>query len=161
MQGGGRGMKTLEEIYANKWDLESNSIRCAFGLQEDCFFEPQYRNRQTHFILRQSPWAKYPSLPYHYRDDGLRFEAKYFVIDRLFTLWADGIGTQIRIYPDTASLTERSTLDLAPKMAEGLFKTGLLFPFVEEALNYYPTAHERLEWQLEYEARLNVQGITK
>lgn len=152
-------MKTLDEIYANKWNLESNSIRCAFGLQEDCFFEAQYRNRQTHFVLRQSAWAKYPSFPYHYRDDKLRFQAKYFVIDRLFTLWADGVDTQIRIYPDAAFLTERSTLEFAPQMAEGLFKIGLLLPFVEEALKYSPSAHERLEWTLEYNARLEALKV--
>lgn len=48
---------------------------------------------------------------------------------------------------------------LCIEMIRGMICLGFDVKKLEEKFKYEPTFHERLEWQLEYQARLEAQGI--
>jgi len=132
------------------WDAEAEQICRAFGITEPCVFVGPVKGK----ILRPAAHRlgfndERPSfgnglfleVTYHWARSFKLANGTYFGVCRVED------STRGRI---SASLQKEAVIPSA--FAKGLFNLGLLTPKVEDKLKLSITQHEKLEWQLEFEA---------
>jgi len=133
------------------WEIEAQRVMKAFGIVEPCEFKPEAVGVETDMVLRMIGTDLSPALPW-----GERLGVYYGTRDRLYQAYEDDRHTVSFI----ASIDWEGKLtapfyviENALFFAKGWLYLGLLTAEIEQALEVRITAHEKLEWALEYEVK--------
>ena len=133
------------------WKAEAERVARAFGVEGKCFFRAEYEEYVLRSVDRANKdYFKQPLIqPRVYLLATYEAEGQYFEIYNP----AAGQSTTI-IIGDTIDLNRFSgDLFFANEMARALYKLDLLTPEIEAMLKVNISAHQRLEWALEFESR--------
>jgi hypothetical protein len=133
------------------WELEAKRVMAAFNIAECCEFVDRYTVGKVLVGSNEfDPLSDAPS-----NRDGLTIRSQMNEHHRYFAVQDDnGVITSVSLQHDGGINAGPLWFDYVPVLYKGLFLLGLLNDEIEHELKYSPSHHERLEWALEYEARL-------
>lgn len=124
------------------WVAEAERVRRAFGIEEECEFKFN-RNRME---LKHNNW--WPEV------NGAIIFISFFDDRKSFAVCDDRESSSCAIFTEKEPDVFRSNSEVsAPQLAKALCHLSLLTAEVETALGVSISAHQKLEWELEYAER--------
>ena len=133
-------------------EVEFERIRRAFDVAGECEILTE-----GDYISLESKGEKGAKLRLH---DGAELQASYSLRSRTlgFTLWVNETFTEFELGTNYVWYSVMYNPfpeydDSSLRLVKGLFHLGLLTPEIERGLRVSISAHQKLEWTLEYEAR--------
>jgi len=130
------------------WEQESQRVARAFGIEEQCHFVMENDLVTRKLYVGEEPYifvSRTKLIGVDYFELGHTFQAVNPRRTKAEAFVSLDWGVSI--------LMSQPEAELSPLLAKPLFHLGLLTPEVEAALKVTITAHQKLEWALEYERR--------
>lgn len=139
------------------WEAEAKRVAAAFGVTSECIWIDLGSKGNKKLVSLDAAECKY-GIPIS--------EDAYALIEysrkwRYFEIF-DGYP-DISIYINWQGVVwdEPDVIQHSDTISKALFHLSLLTPEAEASLKVAISHHQKLEWTLEYEARLAAQGIMK